>query len=237
VTHIIAPPAIAIDGPAASGKTTIGKMLAEALGYLLLDTGSMYRAATLAVLQKGIDPADEAAVAAVTRDLNLEIRPASSESDGRLYTVLIDGQDVTWELRAPAVDANVSQVSAYAEVRRVLVQQQRDIARRYHVVMVGRDIGTVVLPEAELKLYISASAEERAGRRCRERQSQGITSDYHNILADVIRRDRLDSSRAHSPMRAAADAILIDSTGRSPEAILEQILSLHHFRYKTAAKC
>jgi CMP/dCMP kinase len=237
VSDISAPPAIAIDGPAASGKTTIGKMLAEVLGYLLLDTGSMYRAATLAVLQKGIDPGDETAVAGITHDLNLEIRPATGESDGRLYTVLLDGRDVTWELRTPAVDANVSQVSAYAEVRRVLVEQQREIARRYRVVMVGRDIGTVVLPAAELKLYISASAEERAGRRCRERQSQGMASDYDTILADVIRRDHLDGSRVHSPMRSAADAILIDSTGRSPDAILEQILSLDHFRQTAVAKC
>jgi CMP/dCMP kinase len=237
VSGIIAPPAIAIDGPAASGKTTIGKMLAELLGYLLLDTGSMYRAATLAVLQKGVDPGDEAAVAGMTHDLKLEIRPASGESDGRLYSVLLDGRDVTWELRTPAVDANVSQVSAYPEVRRVLVQQQHEIAQRYQVVMVGRDIGTVVLPDAELKLYISASAAERAGRRYRERQSHGIPSDYDDILADVIRRDHLDGSRAHSPMRPAADAILIDSTGRSPETILEQILSLDHFKQGAVEKC
>jgi CMP/dCMP kinase len=236
VREIIGPPAIAIDGPAASGKTTVGKMLAEALGYLLLDTGSMYRAATLAALMKGVDPTDEAAVAAIAHQLNLSIQAGSGERDGRLYTVLLDGHDVTWELRTPAVDANVSQVSAYAEVRRVLVQQQREIARRHPVVMVGRDIGTVVLPDAELKLYISASAEERAGRRYRERQSQGMASDYDDILADVIRRDQFDGSRLHSPMRPAADAILIDSTGRSPEAILEAILALEPFRARAVAK-
>jgi CMP/dCMP kinase len=236
VRDIIGPPAIAIDGPAASGKTTVGKMLAEALGYLLLDTGSMYRAATLAALMKGVDPTDEAAVAAIAHQLNLSIQAGSGERDGRLYTVLLDGHDVTWELRTPAVDANVSQVSAYAEVRRVLVQQQREIARRHPVVMVGRDIGTVVLPDAELKLYISASAEERAGRRYRERQSQGMASDYDDILADVIRRDQFDGSRLHSPMRPAADAILIDSTGRSPEAILEAILALEPFKARVVAK-
>jgi CMP/dCMP kinase len=236
VREIIGPPAIAIDGPAASGKTTVGKMLAEALGYLLLDTGSMYRAAALAALMKGVNPADEAAVAAIAHQLNLSIQAGSGERDGRLYTVLLDGHDVTWELRTPAVDANVSQVSAYAEVRRVLVQQQREIARRHPVVMVGRDIGTVVLPEAELKLYISASAEERADRRYRERQSQGMASSYDDILADVIRRDQFDGSRLHSPMRPAPDAILIDSTGRSPEAILEAILALEPFKARAVAK-
>jgi CMP/dCMP kinase len=253
--NVIAPPAIAIDGPAASGKSTVGKLLAEHLGYLLLDTGSMYRAATLAALESGIDMDDETAVTLLTQQTVIDIQPAGAEgyghgndghdndghgndghgndghdNDGRLYTVRLDGRDITWELRTPAVDRHVSQVSAYPEVRRILVERQREIAKRFRVVMVGRDIGTVVLPEAKLKLYIIASAEERAERRCAERHKQGLSVDYASVLADVIRRDSFDSSRRHSPLRPAADAVLLDSTGKSPQMLLQEILSLAHFQ-------
>jgi cytidylate kinase len=153
-----APTNIAIDGPAASGKTTIGRMLAEALGYLFLDTGSMYRAVTLAAILSGIDVADEEGVIALARRSTLAIRPAAAEADGRSYTVLLDGQDVTWAVRSPAVDAHVSLVSSYRGVRQILVERQREMARQGRIVMVGRDIGTVVLPDAPLKLYIVASA-------------------------------------------------------------------------------
>lgn len=222
--------AIAIDGPAASGKSTIGQMLADYLGYLFLDTGCMYRAVTLAAILRSQDINDEPSVVELARELRLDIRPAGIESDGRLYTVLLDGRDVTWDLRSNGVDNNVSQVSAYGGVRENLVRRQRRIARRGNVVAVGRDIGTVVIPEAKLKLYIVASAEERAQRRWQEQQLHRKNASYEQILADIIRRDEIDSKRQHSPMRPAEDAIILDSTGRPPEKILEEILALDYFR-------
>ncbi|MFN2137643.1 MAG: (d)CMP kinase [Candidatus Promineifilaceae bacterium] len=217
---------IAIDGPAASGKSTIGLCLAEVLGYLFLDTGSMYRAATLAALRDGIDPADESAVTELARRLQLQIRPAAGEDDGRHYTVILDGYDVTWDIRSPEVDAHVSAVSSYPGVRHEMVRRQREIGSSGNVVMVGRDIGTVVVPEAFLKLYLVASAQERARRRWQDRQEQGHSADYEEILSDIIRRDRIDSSRRYSPLRAAEDAIMIDSTGKSKEEVLSEILQL-----------
>jgi cytidylate kinase len=217
---------IAIDGPAASGKTTVGKLLAQRLGYLLLDTGSMYRAVTLAAHQGGISVEDEAAVAALARAVRIEIEPAGAATDNRDYTVLLDGQDVTWEIRSPAVDADVSQVSAYAAVRQELVRQQRALGHRGQVVMVGRDIGTVVLPDAPLKLYITASAEERARRRWQDRRRRGHHESYAEILADVERRDAFDSSREHAPLRPADDAVVIDTTNRTAAQIVDEIMAM-----------
>jgi cytidylate kinase len=142
----------------------------------------------------------------------------------------LDGEDVTWEIRTSEVDLNVSQVSAYMGVRQNLVNRQRKIAQRGNVVVVGRDIGTVVLPEAPLKLYIIASTEERAYRRWLEQQNRGISLTYEQILADMMRRDRIDGNREYSPMRAAEDAIIIDTTGLSPEQVLDHILALDYFR-------
>jgi cytidylate kinase len=155
---------IAIDGPAASGKSTVGKALAERLGYLLFDTGVMYRAATLAALERGIDPGDEPAVTSVTESATIDIKPPT-ERDGRLYTVLLDSKDVTWAIRTPAVDANVSQVSTYAGVRRALTRQQRRIGAGGGVVMVGRDIGTVVLPARPDRQH-TRPRPITPGRRC-----------------------------------------------------------------------
>lgn len=217
---------IAIDGPAASGKSTIGRLLAEKLGYLYLDTGSMYRAVTLAALLQQVDLHDETAVTQLAAALALEIKPFAGEDDGRHYTVLMDGEDVTWAIRTPAVDANVSLISSYAGVRREMVKRQRAYGRRGNVVMVGRDIGTVVMPNAPLKLYITASAEERARRRWRDRQAQGHDASFADILADVQRRDEIDSNRRYSPLRAAEDAVVIDTTDRPPEAIVDEIWQL-----------
>jgi len=227
--------AIAIDGPAASGKTTIGNMLAARLGYRLLDTGCMYRAVTLAVLLKGLDPSDKDEVTALARSMKLDIQRPGNQDDGRLYTVLLDDADVTWQIRSASVDLNVSQVSAYKEVRLELVRRQRDFASRTRTVVVGRDIGTVVLPDAPLKLYIVATAEERARRRWRETVDRGTNASYERILQDIIRRDQFDGRRVHSPMRPAADAILIDTSGHTPEEILATILSLPHFGEKKLA--
>ena len=218
---------IAMDGPAASGKTTVGQMLAERLDYVMLDTGCMYRAVTLAALRDGVSVDDESAVVALAQQIKMEILTPDGYDDGRVYTLLLDGQDVTWELRSPAVDANVSRVSSYREVRAEMVRQQRQIGGQGGVVMIGRDIGTVVLPDAPLKLYVIASAEERAKRRLADRQAQGnTTDDYDAILADIKRRDHIDSTREHSPLTAATDAITIDTSGRSPEDVLGEMLSL-----------
>jgi cytidylate kinase len=227
--------AIAIDGPAASGKSTIGHMLAKRLGFLLLDTGCMYRALTWAVLELGLDPADEAAVTALARAINLDIAPADGYDDGRFYTVLLDENDITWQIRSAPVDVNVSQISAYQNVRKELVKRQRAIAARGDTVVVGRDIGTVVLPEAPLKLYIVASAEERARRRWRETIDRGGKADFDKILQDIIRRDQFDGQRLHSPMRPAEDAILIDTSGRTPKEILAAILALPYFKERKFA--
>lgn len=221
---------VVIDGPAASGKSTIGRMLADKLSYLLLDTGCMYRAATLAALRNSVEVDDEQAVVALTTNLDMTIEPPSDKADGRLYTVMLNGRDVTWELREVDVDAKVSQVSAYEGVRYTLVARQRELASSGEVVVVGRDIGTVVLPEAPLKLYIVASAEERAKRRWHEHLSRGEHLDYDEILDDIIRRDAFDASRQHSPMRRASDAIIIDTSGRSAQRILEEILALDYIK-------
>jgi cytidylate kinase len=220
------PQTIAIDGPAASGKTTLGRMLAEQLGYLFLDTGCMYRAVTLAALQQNVDVLDETAVTQLAQQINMDIQPVGDKQDGRFYTVLLNNQDVTWDIRSPQVDANVSQISQYAGVRQEMVQRQRAFGQNGRIVMVGRDIGTVVLPNAPLKFYITASPAERANRRWLERTKQGHHDDLDIILADVIRRDDIDSSRQHSPLRPAADAIIVDTTGKVPEDILQELVDL-----------
>lgn len=220
------PNVIAIDGPAASGKTTIGKMLADKLGYLFLDTGSMYRAVTLAVLRANIDVLDETAVTHIAETLDLTIEPAHHQPDKRLYTVKIGPEDVTWQLRTPPVDANVSQISKYIGVRQEMVARQQAYGKKGCVVMVGRDIGTIVMPEAPLKLFITASAAERARRRWNDRQRLGHQQSFESILADVERRDQIDSSRTYSPLIPAEDAIKIDTTSYTAVEIVNKILNL-----------
>jgi CMP/dCMP kinase len=220
------PTLIAIDGPAASGKSTIAAALACQLGYLYFDTGVMYRAATWAALDRGLAVSDEAAVTDLTESLQIDVKPPSVD-DGRQYDVLCDGVDVTWAIRSPEVDANVSPVSVYPGVRSALTAQQRRIGLRGDVVMVGRDIGTVVLPEAPLKIYLDASAEERARRRLREVQSRGDQSQtYESILDNVKHRDAIDSGRATAPLKAAPDAVVIDSTGLSVDEVVARVEQL-----------
>lgn len=216
---------IAIDGPAASGKSTVGRMLAAELGYLYFDTGVMYRAATLAAIRRGISIDDEAAVTALAESLRIDVRPPSQD-DGRLYDVLLNEEDVTWDIRRPEVDAQVSPVSAYAGVRRAMTTRQREIGLRGEVVMVGRDIGTVVLPEADLKLYLDAGAEERARRRHLESAERGESNSYQEILDSMQWRDRFDSSREHAPLRVAEGAEVIDTTRLSPREVVDRILAL-----------
>jgi cytidylate kinase len=226
------PSTIAIDGPAASGKSTVGGLLAQRLGYLYFDTGAMYRAVTWEALQRGVDIADEEAVSQLARVLKIDIVKPGPD-DGRQYSVLADGEDVTWQIRRPEVDRYVSPVSAYPEVRRALTKQQRRMGQRGRVVMVGRDIGTVVLPDADLKIYLDASPEVRARRRYLELKERGEEADYGEILADMKRRDQIDSQREVAPLKAAADAVRIDTDNLGVEEVLDVIDKLVQ---ETAAK-
>ncbi len=216
---------IAIDGPAASGKSTVGSLVADALGYIFFDTGVMYRAVTWTVLQHDIDPADSVAVAKIAENIPIDVLPPSQD-DGRACDVIVESEDITWQCRRPEVDANVSIVAANPGVRAALTQQQRRIGLRGEVVMVGRDIGTVVVPEAAVKVYLDASAEERARRRYDEIIARGEGADYDEILAKVKERDHVDSTRDTAPLRAAEDAIIIDSDKLSIEEVFEQIMGL-----------
>lgn len=216
---------IALDGPAASGKSTLGRKLADTLGYLFFDTGIMYRAITLIALELDMDLRDEAAVADLAKNTQIEIRPPSRE-DGRAFDIIVGAKDITWDVRRGDVDANVSTVSAYADVRKALSEQQRRIGLRGRVVMVGRDIGTVVLPEADLKIYLDASAEERAKRRYDELVARNEKANYDEILKKVLERDRIDSTRAVAPLRPADDAVIIDSDKMNVDQVFSQVLEL-----------
>lgn len=216
---------IAIDGPAASGKTTLARELAARLSYFYFDTGVMYRAVTLYSLRRGVPVEDEAGVTAVAEGLIIDARPPSVD-DGRLYDVIVDGEDVTWDIRSHQVDANVSLVSSYSGVRRALTLRQREIGSRGNVVMVGRDIGTVVMPDADLKIYLDASEEERARRRFHEAVGRGESPGYEDILGSMKKRDHFDSTRSLAPLKPARDAIRIETTGLTPEEVLERVLSL-----------
>jgi len=214
---------IAIDGPAAAGKSTVARRLAARLGVLLFDTGSLYRALTLAALRRNVAPDDAAALARLAGEIEIELRPGPS-TDGRLYSVLLDGEDVTWELRSPAVEQWVSRVAAHPSVRDALLPHQRRIAAAGPVVMVGRDIGTVVVPDAGLKVFLLASEEERARRRYDEQKNRGGETTIEEVRADLRRRDAIDATRATAPLRPAEDAVMIDTDGRGVDEVVAEIL-------------
>ncbi len=216
---------IAIDGPAAAGKSTVGELLADELNYLYFDTGVMYRAVTWAALERGIPIEDEAAVSRLAEEARIDVLQPTVH-DGRQYTVCVDGQDVTWDLRRPEVEYGVSPVSAYAGVRAALTAQQRRIGLRGKVVMVGRDIGTVVLPEAPLKIYLDATVEARARRRYLENRQRGQKVRYADILRAMRRRDQIDSQRDAAPLRPAADAVILDTTDLAIEQVMAQVHEL-----------
>lgn len=216
---------IAIDGPAASGKSTLAEHLVRKLGYLYLDTGVMYRAVTYAVLKAGIDPNDEKKVSKLAQKIKIDIRPATVD-DGRAADVLLDGEDITWMVRSKEVEANVSQVSVYKLVRDALTKVQRGIAARGRIIMAGRDIGTVVLPDAKHKIYLDASVEERAQRRYKELVNRGEKRTYEEILEGLKQRDIIDSSRKIAPLRVADDAVIINSDGMDIDQVVAKALEI-----------
>lgn len=213
---------LAVDGPSGTGKSTTCRALAKRLDAKYVDTGAMYRVATLAVLRAGVDPQDTDAVIAATADLPLTVSddPDSTE-------VLLGGEDVSGEIRGPEVTRNVSAVSAIPQVRENLVALQRKLARDAHRAIVeGRDIGTVVLVDAPAKAYLTASAQVRAKRRYDQDVAAGREADFDTVLADVQRRDELDSSRATSPLRPAEDAEIIDTSAMTLDEVLENLIQL-----------
>lgn len=215
-------PIVAIDGPAGVGKSTTARALAQRLGYVLVDTGALYRGVALAARERGIPWEDEAAVTALSRDIELSF---VSQEDGT-PRLLLDGKDRANEIRTPEISTGASRVSAYPGVRRALLGIQRELGRHGGVVLEGRDIGTVVFPDAEVKLFLTASAEERARRRVKDLQDRGMTTDRDQVLAQIRARDEADSSRAIAPLRPAEDAVILDSTSLDLEAVVEHVLEL-----------
>ncbi len=213
---------IAIDGPAGAGKSTVAKKLADLLGFVYIDTGAMYRAITYKALKGGI-PLDSAqALTMMAENTTIEfVRTAEGKQ-----LIYCDGQEVTEEIRNPEVSQNVSQVAQYPSVREVLVRKQQELARNQDVVMDGRDIGTVVLPQAECKIYLTASLEERANRRYQELLLKGYMEDYAKIRENLAQRDEMDKNRATGPLKIAEDAAVIDSTHLTQEEVLQKILDL-----------
>lgn len=213
---------LAVDGPSGTGKSTTCRALAKQLDAKYIDTGAMYRVATLAVMRHGVDPADKEAVISATANLPLEV---SDDPDST--QVLFDGADVSRIIREDEVTQNVSAVSAIPEVRENLVALQRTLAQRAHRAIVeGRDIGTVVLADAPAKAFMTASAEVRAQRRHDQNEKAGIASDFESVLADVQRRDAADSSRATSPLRPADDATIVDTSDMSPEDVVQALINV-----------
>jgi CMP/dCMP kinase len=212
---------VAIDGPVASGKTTISQLLAAQTGHLYLDTGAMYRAVAYLALRNGVDLDNQSGLVAMLADHTIAIAGDASKPAG--YRVLVDGRDTGQRLFNPDVAAAVSSVAALPAIRAELVARQRVIAAQGPVVMAGRDIGTVVLPDARYKFFLTASVDERARRRRAEFLERGLDVALETVRDQIVERDRLDSTRAVSPLRAAADAVTIDSTDLQPQQVVERM--------------
>jgi cytidylate kinase len=229
--HAAGPPRalrIAIDGPSASGKSAAGSLVAQQLGYRFVDTGAMYRAITWLALERSVDPGDSEALARLAAEATMAVDVAAGPEDHA--RVLVNGLDATPHLREPVVEAAVSQVSAVPEVRAAMVAIQRRLAAEGAAVMAGRDIGTVVLPDAELKVYLDASVDERARRRAAELQSKGVAANVATVRDELARRDAYDSGRAVSPLRPADDAERINTDGLTLDQVVERVLELARCR-------
>lgn len=219
--------AIAVDGPAGSGKSTVAKMVARKLGIIYVDTGAMYRTVALHCTQENIPLEEEAAVVAALDGLNMRIQP---DTEGQ--RIFLNEEDVTAKIRTAEIGKGASIVAAYQKVRERMVKLQQEMAQEHSVIMDGRDIGTVVLPHAEVKIYLDAGVEERARRRVGELEAKGEAADFEEIKKMIIQRDYNDMHREHSPLKKAEDAISLDSTGMSIEEVLQAILDITAERVK-----
>ena len=217
------PSTIAIDGPVASGKTAVGGLLALRLAYRFIDTGVMYRAVTWAALRDGVSPEDETEVTALANRIQIEVAYSDSLLGPR---IMVDGREVAGELRSRDVDGWVSLVSSYSGVRRAMVARQRDMAREGRIVMVGRDIGTVVLPDADLKVFLTASSEERARRRYSEMKERGQSPQLEQVMENLLARDDMDSSRADSPLRPGDDAYMLNTNNMGLNEVVDNLIQL-----------
>lgn len=213
---------VAIDGPSGAGKSTIAKMCAQKLGFLYIDTGAIYRTVGLAARNLGLASKDEAGVTAMLTNIKISM----CHDDNGLQRMILDGEDVTNEIRLPEISIYASDVSAMLPVRAFLLEMQRYFAKTGNVIMDGRDIGTVVLPNADIKLFLTATAQERAQRRFEELQLRGSASTYEEVLRDIIYRDTNDSTRSAAPLRPADDATILDTTGNTLSQSFEIICTL-----------
>ena len=210
---------IAIDGPAGAGKSTVAKMVAKRLGYLYVNTGAMYRAVTLKALQNGIDIENENALVELAKGTRINFKDGGSR-------IILDGNDVSQEIRSPDVDRNISTVVKHPSLREIMVKQQQDIGKQGNVVSEGRDVTTVVFPDAAVKIYLDASLEERVKRRYGELMQKGYDLDVIQVQKDTARRDESDKTREHGPLKIAHDAILLDTTGMTIKQVVESILEI-----------
>lgn len=217
---------VAIDGPAAVGKSTMGKLIARELGFLYIDTGAIYRAITWKVLKNSINIKDEDVISNLVSDTCITIERANCKSLNDYYYIFVDGEDVTEEIRNPRIDQNVSQIARLPKIRKKLIYLQRKLAEKGNIVMEGRDIGSVILPQADIKFYFTASEEERIKRRYKELINNGYSIDYEEVKKQIIQRDKIDSKRKYAPLIKAKDAILIDSTEKSIEEVKDNILKI-----------
>jgi len=220
--HFTRRPQIAIDGPVAAGKSTIARLVAAHLGFTYIDSGAMYRALAWAAAQRGLGTADAERAVALLNDIEIRLVP----QDGGINRVFVDGVDITDQIRTPEIGQLASELSKYHAVRERMVALQQEMARDGGVVMEGRDIQTVVMPDAEVKIFLLATPEERAERRCKELHERGIEVSYDAVLAELRERDHRDSTRAHSPLKAAPDAVHLDSTSLTIEQVAERVISI-----------
>jgi cytidylate kinase len=215
---------IAIDGPVAGGKTSVGRLVARKLGYLFVDTGAMYRALTWKALQTGTSPEDSDSLNGLAQKTRIELLPSEQAPSG--YRALVDGVDATEAIRKADVESAVSLVSRVPAVRRQMVEKQRELAKKGALVMVGRDIATCVLPEADLKVFLTATAQERARRRGQELLDANVVCDLERVLRDLTMRDTIDSYRIDSPLKPAADSKIIETDGMSLQQVVDRVIGL-----------